>query len=125
MNRHAFASGRDDLREELGQDVLRFLRVDTNPTFHSDINIDTRPHFCDTFRHQGRSLHQNRAETPRLHPVRRTAHIEIDLVIAEIFANTRSFSQLRRVRATKLQRNRMFRGIKFQQMQGPTPNNGG
>ena len=64
---------------------------------------------------QRRLRHQAGAETAVLHPVRRTADIEIDLVIAELLADFRRDGEIARIRAAKLQRHRMLAGIETEQ----------
>ena len=70
---------------------------------------------CDALGDQRRLRHQAGAEAAVLHPVRRAADIEIDLVVAEILADLRSGGEIARVRTAELQRHRMFAGIEAEQ----------
>ncbi len=55
-----------------------------------------------------RLRHQASAEAAILHAIGRAAGIEIDLVKAEVGADPRAFGERARVRAAKLQRDRML-----------------
>ena len=59
--------------------------------------------------------HQAGAERARLHAVGRAADIEVDLVIAEIFADAGRLGELLRIGAAELQRHRMLRRIEAEQ----------
>ncbi|MNQ60869.1 hypothetical protein D3C85_751690 [compost metagenome] len=65
--------------------------------------------------HEFRLAHQTGAELARLHPIRGAADVQVDLVIAVRFADSRRLGQLRRVRPTQLQRHRMLDRVKAQQ----------
>ena len=74
---------------------------------------------------QRRLGHQAGAEAAGLHPVRRAADIEVDLVIAELRGDPRRFGQLARIGAAKLQRHRMLHRIKAQQALARAMHDGG
>jgi hypothetical protein len=59
--------------------------------------------------------HQAGTEAAVLHPVRRAADIEVDLVVAVAFADGRGLRQPGRIGAAQLQRDRMLRGIEGEQ----------
>ena len=84
------------------------LIVDRNPVLDRHRDAHGCAHGVHAARHQLWFGHQAGPETSGLHPVGRTAHIEIDLVIAQISPDTRAFGQRVRLRATQLQRNRKF-----------------
>jgi len=95
--------------------VLRILVVDADAALHGDGNghrLRQRRHAC---RHQSGLAHKAGAEAARLHPVGRAAHIEIDLVIAEVFGDFRRFRQPDRIAAAQLQPQRMLGGVEAQQ----------
>ena len=72
-------------------------------------------HRRDAIGDQCRLRHQAGAEAAVLHPVRRTADIEVDLVIAEILADLRGGREIARIGAAELQRDRMFARIEAEQ----------
>ena len=60
--------------------------------------------------------HQAGAEAALLHPVRRAADVEVDLVVAEVLADARAAcGELRRIGAAELQRHRMLLGVEAEQ----------
>ena len=103
-----------DCLEECRQNRLGPLVIDTDPAFHRHFNRACRDHGGNTFGHKLGPLHQDRAETPRLHPVRGAADIEVDLVIAIVGGDPHSLRQFGGVRPAQLQRNRMHCWIKAQ-----------
>ena len=94
---------------------FRILIVDADPALHRDRNAHRALHRRDAVGDQRRLRHQAGAETAVLHPVRRTADIEIDFVIAEILADFRRRREIARIGAAELQRHRMFAGIETEQ----------
>ncbi len=68
-----------------------------------------------TVGHQLGLAHQTGAEPTRLHPVRRAADVQIDLVIAERLADLGGLGQLRGIRPAQLQGHRMLQRIEPQQ----------
>ena len=77
--------------------------------------VDRRLHRGDAFGDQLRRAHQAGAERARLHAVGRAADIEVDLVIAEAFADPRRLGELGRIGAAELQRHRMLAGVEAEQ----------
>ena len=84
---------------ERKQRLLGILLVDADAAFHRHRNFDRGFHGGDAIGDQRRLRHQAGAEAALLHPVGRTADIEIDLVVAEILADAR---RLRRAPAASL-----------------------
>ena len=106
-NKRVRAGGDHAARERIERD-FRILVVDADPALDRDGNADRALHRGDAVGDQRRLRHQAGAEAAVLHPVRRTADIEVDLVIAEILADLRCDRELARIRAAELQRHRMF-----------------
>ena len=75
--------------DEAEQRLARLLLVDADPAFDGHRNGDRRDHRLDAVGDQRGLAHQAGAEPAALHPVRRAAAIEVDLVIAEIRADPR------------------------------------
>ncbi|KAG1648679.1 hypothetical protein GQR58_029645 [Nymphon striatum] len=98
----AAASRRNDPRQKFGQDFLGVLIIHADATFHRDIHIHNGTHFGDTFRHQRGLFHQHRTKAPRLHTVRRTTDIEVDLVIPRIGPDLGGLCQLARIRTRQV-----------------------
>jgi hypothetical protein len=84
---------------------FRILIVDTDAALYRDRNFDGLLHRRNAFSHELRLRHQARAEPAVLHAIRRTADIEIDLIVAETFSDTCALGEIARVRATELKRN--------------------
>ncbi len=87
---------------------LGVLIVDAEPALDRDRNGNRRLHRRDTRRDRPGFAHQAGAEGPGLHAIRRTADIEVDLVIAEVFGDPRRLGEFRGLRAAKLNRNRVL-----------------
>ena len=108
------AGGDDAARQRIERD-FRILVVDADPAFDGDGNAHRALHRGDALGDQRRLRHQAGAEAAVLHPVRRTADIEIDFVVAEILADLRCGGEIARIRAAELQRDRMLAGIETEQ----------
>ena len=115
MDDHRIRAGGDDAARERVQRRFRILIVDADPALHGDGNAHRPLHGADTLGNQRRLRHQAGAEPAVLHPIGRTADIEIDFVIAEILADPGRDREITRIRATELQRHRMFDGIETEQ----------
>ena len=77
--------------------------------------LDRALHRRNAVGDQRRLRHQAGAEAAVLHPVGRTADIEIDLVVAEILADLRGGRQIAGIGPAKLQRHRMLAWIEAEQ----------
>ena len=94
------------------QSLARLLLVDAGAALHRDRNVNRPDHRGDAFGDKLRLAHEACAEAAALHPVGRTAAIEIDLVIAEVRTDARGFRKPSRIGAAKLQRHGMLARIK-------------
>jgi hypothetical protein len=101
------ASRRDGVDEVQERDVV-FLLVHSEPALHRHWNRHLRPHRRDALGHQRRLAHQARTKTPRLHPIGRTPHIEIDFVETFVLRDARRLRQHRRLTAPQLQGQRLL-----------------
>ena len=108
--RHARRGAR---RDQGAQTFFGILVVHADAAFDGDGHGHRFAHGRHAIGDQLRLLHQAGAKAAGLHPVGRTADIEIDFVIAEIFGDARCFGQRRRVGAAQLQRHRMFRSYRI------------
>src|SRR5262249_13398139 len=88
--------------------VLRILIVDADTAFDRDRQLDRAGHGSDAVADERRLRHQAGAEAADLHAIRGTTDIEVDLVIAELFGDTRALGKLPRIAAAELERNRML-----------------
>jgi hypothetical protein len=70
----------------------------------------------DAARDQLRLSHQAGAEAAFLHPVRRAAHIEVDLVVAEALANRRGLGEFGGIGAAELKRHGVLLGAEPEQL---------
>ena len=90
--------------DEPVETLLGILIVDADAAFDRDRQPSRRAHRRDAFGNEIGLGHEAGAEPPRLHAVRRTADIEVDLVIAELGADARRLGELLRVAAAELKR---------------------
>ena len=94
---------------------LRILVIDPDAAFHRDGNAHRALHRRDAGGDELRLRHQAGAEAAILDPVGRTADIEIDFVITEVFADPRRGREIGRIGPAKLQRHRMLARIEAEQ----------
>ena len=97
------------------QGLARLLLVHSDAALDRDGNIDRRNHRRHAFGDQPRLAHEAGAEASALHPVGRTAAIEIDLVIAELGADARCFRKPPRRRSAELKRHGMLARVEADQ----------
>ena len=91
MVRHA---GAGDVIDEGLEILLAVLLVDADAAFHGHRHRNRRLHRRNAARDERRFRHQARPEAALLHPVRRTADIEVDLVIAVAGPDGRRLGEL-------------------------------
>ncbi len=118
------AGGNDGARQPIERH-FRILVVDADPAFHRHRNFHRALHRRDAGCNEVGLRHQAGAEAAVLHPIRRTADIEVDLVIAETLADPRGFSELARIGAAELQRDGMLAGIEAEQPRAVAMDDGG
>ena len=114
MNDEDVATGVGDASDEIADEAIlvavprpiRCLTVTGTPTASRIARTQ-----CRDQRGLG---HQARAEASRLHALRRTAAIEVDLVVAPALAEPSRMGELRGVAAAELQRDRMLGRIEFE-----------
>ncbi len=97
----------DDIDEAL-QVALRILLVDTDAALDGDGHFDLPLHGGDAGGDQLRFRHEAGAEASLLHAVRGATDVEVDLVVAEHFADPRRFAERTGIGPAKLQRHRMI-----------------
>ncbi len=95
------------------------LVVDADAAFHRHRHAHRVTHRLHAVGNQRRLVHQAGTETPRLHPIGRTAHIEVDLVITGLGAEPRGLRQFMRIAAAQLQRQWMLLLAVLEQAQLP------
>ena len=98
----------------LEQGILRVLIVDADAAFDGGGDRDSLADGGHAVGDQVRLAHQAGAEASRLDPVGWAADVEIDLVIAERFADPRGLGQLGRIGAAQLQGDRMLDRVEAQ-----------
>src|SRR6478752_1041487 len=106
--------GLDRVRERK-QRLLGILLIDSNPALDRHRNPDGSPHGSDAISNHRRFRHQAGTKPPFLHAVRWTADVEVDLIVAKIFADTRRLGERCRIATAKLQSYRMFARVKAEQ----------
>ena len=79
-----------------------------------DRNVDRVAHRLYAIGDECRIAHQAGAEAARLDAFRRTAAIEVDLVVAPLRAQARAVRKHCRIAAAQLQRHRMLRAIEIE-----------
>ncbi len=115
MHDQRVGAGRDhSARQHIERD-LRILVVDADAALDGDGNLDRALHRRNAIGDQRRLRHQAGAEAAVLHPVGRTADIEIDFVVAEILADLSRGGEIARVGTAELKRDRMLARIEAKQ----------
>ncbi|MOA14830.1 hypothetical protein D3C78_1349530 [compost metagenome] len=89
--------------------------VDADAVLDGDVDVDRVAHRLHAIGHQLRLGHQAGTEGTLLHPLRRTADVEVDLVVAPLCGQPGALRQLLRLGATQLQRDRVL-GVVVAQM---------
>ena len=97
------------------QGLPRLLLVDADAALDRHRNVDCRDHRRHAFGDEAGLAHEAGAEAAALHPVGRTAAIEIDLVIAELGADARRFRKPARRRSAELKRHGMLARVEADQ----------
>ncbi len=96
--------------------LLRVLLIDADAAFDGDRDLALPRHGSDAVgrRALARAIEAG-AEAALLHPIGRTADVEVDLVVAEVRGRcARTLRKLPGIRPTELERNRMFGRIERQ-----------
>src|SRR3569623_1675175 len=107
MYDHRIGPCRDNALRERVERLLRVLVVDADAALHRHRHTDNRLHRGDAFADQLRHRHQAGAETAILHAVRRTADVEIDLIVTVPLVSISVYSFARRVSARWKTRHRL------------------
>ncbi|STG44827.1 Uncharacterised protein [Escherichia coli] len=94
--------------DEIAEKFIAVLVVDANTRFHRHRNRHHIAHRFHAVGNQLRITHQTRTKHAVLHPVRRAADIQVDLIISTRFCQLRTLRQRRRIATAELQRYRMF-----------------
>jgi hypothetical protein len=94
---------------------VRILIIYPNPAFDGHRNSHTCFHGSNTIGDQRGFRHQTRAEPANLNAIGWTPHIEIDFVVAKLFANTRRQRERLRITSAELECNRVLERIKRKQ----------
>ena len=102
-------------RDKAGEMGVAVEIVNADPRLHGDGEGSGRLHRRHAGRDRLRLRHQASAETAILHPVRRTADIEVDLLIAVVFRNDGAFCERVGIAPAELERQRLFRRIEAQE----------
>ena len=111
MHDEAVGAGHDHRARQRVERDFGILVVDADPAFHGDGHAHRGLHRRDALRYQLRLRHQAGAEAAVLHAIRGAADIDVDLVIAKIFADLSGFREMRRIGTAELQRHRMLAGV--------------
>ena len=101
----------DDLRDRFR--AIRACVPSTTPMriFTVTGSLHARLHRRDAIRDALRLVHQARAERAARHAIARATAVEIDLVVAGVFAGARRAGEIVRLAAAELQGDRMLFGI--------------
>ena len=124
MHDQRIGAGRDHAMRQPVERFFRILVVDADPAFHRDRNFHRALHRRDALGDEIRLRHQACAKTAVLHPVGRTADIEVDLVIAKVLADDGSLREIARLGTAELQRHRMLARIETKQPLSVAMNDG-
>ena len=103
------AAASRDVLDESNEIGLAVLVVDADPAFYRNRHIPNGAAHCrNACRHKLGFRHETGAEAARLHTVRRTPAIQIDLIVAEGQTDFGGARQFFRVGPAELQRDRML-----------------
>ena len=94
--------------DEIAEKFIAVLIIDANTRFHRHRNRHHIAHRFHAVGNQLRITHQTRTKHAVLHPVRRAANIQVDLIVSTRFCQLRTLCQRRRIATPELQRYRMF-----------------
>jgi hypothetical protein len=102
MDNKCAASSRSELLDELSKIVKCVFLIDSDSAFDCYWNTDTILHHLKTLGNPTWFEHKTHPKTSGLHPIARTAHIDIDLIKTCFFAQLRAVCHLERVASTEL-----------------------
>ena len=108
MDYECRATGSGDDIDKALQICLVVLIVDTDAALDRDDDRLAGPHSRNTICNELRLSHQAGAKAAFLNPIRRTADIEIDFIVAEVGADLGGLGEFSRIGTAELQRNRML-----------------
>jgi hypothetical protein len=77
-----------------GRTFSGILLIHADPAFHRHLDRARVDHRGHAIGDEAGPFHQDGAETPRLHPVRRAADIEVDLVVSDLCRDGRGARKL-------------------------------
>ena len=97
-----------DRTDEIAHECVILDGVDADAMLDGHRQRDRVAYRRHTGGNQRRLSHQARAEAPSLHTLGRAADVEIDLVVAPGFAQSRAMRQRLRVATAQLQRDRVL-----------------
>ena len=120
MNDEHAAPGVVQRADEVAHRAVIFAAVDADAVLDGDRNGDSILHGADAGGDEMWLGHQAGAKGAALHPFRRTATVQIDLVVARPLAHACGTSQLVGFAAAELQCDRMLGCIEAQMMRGVT-----
>ncbi len=98
----------DHRRGEALQVGVFVLVIHADAAFHRYRHVDHLGHRTDAFADEFWFAHQAGAELTGLHPIRRTTHVEVDLIIAGLCTHHGSLGQLHGIATAQLQGHRML-----------------
>ena len=124
MHDQRVRAGRDHTARQLVERDLRILVVDADAALDGDGNFDRALHRRNAIGDQRRLRHQTGAEAAVLHPVGRTADIEVDFIVTEILADPGGGGEIARVGTAELKSNRMLAWIEAKQPPAVAMNDG-
>nr|GEX44184.1 transaldolase [Tanacetum cinerariifolium] len=116
----AGATGIADGADELAQLLVTVASIDADAVLHRHRNRHRVAHGLDAVGDQLRMPHQHRADHVVLHPIAGAADVEVHLVVARRLRQACAGSQVSRVAAAQLQRQRMLRLVVAQEPLGVT-----
>ncbi len=108
MNGEAAAAGLFHAGHKPVEKIVIILVINADAGLYRHRHTDGCLHGFHALAHQFRLGHQNGADLALLHPIRRAAHIEIDLVVPVLLGNSGRFGQIPGLAAAKLQGYRML-----------------
>ena len=111
MHDKGIAPGSVYLTDEVAELGIAVVAIDADPMLDRHRQAAGLMHGIHTLGYQGRMGHQTGTDHVVLHPVARTAHVQIDLGKACVLGQRRTGRQLPRIATAQLQRQGLLRRI--------------
>ncbi|MNY09732.1 hypothetical protein D3C86_1426670 [compost metagenome] len=111
MNDKRLAPRIGNRTDKIADKIVVFDRIDTDPMLDRHRNGHRIAHRLDAICHQGWLRHQASAKSTTLHALRRATAVEVDFLVAPLFAEFCSLGKVRGLATAQLQRHGLLGGV--------------